>query len=81
MRLAERLDAARLAAIKEVHTAAGKNKVEITAFPDWVPAQVMRAAKKLPIEDATALLAVVLMPNPTGSKRKARSTKRGSRSI
>ena len=75
VRLSERFDADRLAAIEEVHTAGGKHKVDITAFPDWVPVQVMRAAKKLPIEEAAALLAVVPTPNRTGSKGKCRLTK------
>ena len=76
VRLAERFDADRLAAIKEVHTAAGKHKVEITAFPDWVPAQVMRAAEELPSEEAASLLRVVPEPNRTATKGKCRLTKR-----
>ena len=68
VRLAERFDADCLAAIKEIHTAGGKHKIEITAFPDWVPAQVMRAAKRLPGEEAAALLAVVPTPKRTGAK-------------
>ena len=76
VRLAERFDADRLAAIKEVHTPAGKHKVNITAFPDWVPEEVMRAAEELPAEQAASLLAVVPTPNRTGSKGKARQTKR-----
>ena len=73
VRLAERFDTDRLAAITEVHTAGGKHKVEITSFPDWVSAQVMRAARKLPIEEAAALLAVVPTPNRTVSRGKAGS--------
>ena len=75
VRLAERFDADRLAAIREVHTALGKHKVEIIAFPDWVPAEVMRAAKKLSAEEAAALLAVVPAANRARSKGKARLTK------
>ena len=59
VRLAERFDADRLGAIREVHTASGKHKVNITAFPDWVPGEVMCAAAKLPSEEASSLLAVV----------------------
>ena len=76
VRLSERFDVDRLAAINEVHTAGGKHKVDITAFPDWVPVQVMRAAKKLPIEEAAALLAVVPTSNRTKSKSEGRQTKR-----
>ena len=57
VRLAERFDTDRLAAIKEVHTVSGKHKVEITAFPDWVPAEVMRAAEELSAEEAASLIA------------------------
>ena len=68
--LAEAFDADRLAAIREVHTASGRHKVEITAFPDWVPAEVMLAAEELPSEEAASLLAVV----PT-AKRVCKSLK------
>ncbi len=63
VRLAERFDADRLAAIREVHTASGRHKVDITPFPDWVPREVMRAAEELPAEDAASLLALVPTPH------------------
>ena len=44
VRLAGQFDAGRLAAIREVHTTAGKHKVEGAAFPNWVPSGVRRAA-------------------------------------
>ena len=72
VRLAERFDADRLAAIREVHTTLGKHKVDITAFPDWVPAEVMRAAAELPSEEAAALLADVHWPWSARSKRAVR---------
>lgn len=56
VRLAGHFDPARLAAIREVHTAAGKHKVEITAFPKWVPSKVRRAAVRLTVEQAVAVL-------------------------
>ena len=68
VRLAEWFDADRLGAIREVHTASGKHKVNITAFPDWVPGEVMRAAAKLPSEEASSLLAVVPAANRTATK-------------
>jgi hypothetical protein len=68
VRLAERFDANRLAAIREVHTTSGKHKVDITAFPNWVPGEVMRAAAKLPSEEASSLLAVVPAANRTATK-------------
>lgn len=56
VRMGEEFDADRLAAIREVHTATGKHKMDITAFPDWVPADVVRAAGKLSRDEAAALL-------------------------
>jgi hypothetical protein len=56
VRLAERFDARRLAAIREIHTATGKHKIEVTAFPGWVPPETIRAAANLPAEQAAALL-------------------------
>ena len=68
VRLAGRFDADQLAAIREVHTASGKHKVESTAFPDWVPGEVMGAAAKLPNEEASSLLAAVHAGNRTATK-------------
>jgi len=68
VQMADRFDADRLGAIREVHTASGKHKVNITAFPDWVPGVVMRAAAKLPSEEASSLLAVVPAANRTATK-------------
>src|SRR5438552_9293020 len=42
-RLAVRLDPEWLAAIREVHTPAGKHEVHTTAFSDWVAQDVKRA--------------------------------------
>jgi hypothetical protein len=58
-RLAQRFDADRLAAIREVHTASGKHKTDITNFPDWVPQEILRAAEGLCDEEAAVLLAIV----------------------
>ncbi len=52
VRLADQFDPARLAAIREIHTASGKHKVEATAYPKWVPSDVMSAAAKLTAEEA-----------------------------
>lgn len=52
VRLSDSLDHARLAAIREVHTAQGKHAVETTAFPDWVPPDIRRAAAALTQREA-----------------------------
>ena len=58
MRLADRFQGDRLAAIREIHTASGKHKVEITGFPQWVTPEVRRAASKLSAAKAAALLPI-----------------------
>src|SRR5712691_2005295 len=55
VRLAERFDAERLAAIQEVHTASGKHEVHTTAYPEWVAEDVRRAADGLTEKEAVAL--------------------------
>jgi hypothetical protein len=56
VRLAGQFDAKRLAAIREVHTATGKHKVEVAVFPEWVPSEINRAAASLTTEQAAEML-------------------------
>ena len=66
VRLEKRFDSDRLAAIREVHTASGAHKIEATAFPEWVPSEVLRAAANLTIAEAVNILGAecdVLFPN------------------
>ena len=56
VRLSRRLGARRLDAIREVHTATGKHKVEVVAFPKWVPHKVSRAADNVTKEQAAEML-------------------------
>jgi hypothetical protein len=58
--LAGRFSKNSLAAIKEVHTPAGKHKLVMTPFPDWVPKDVLRAAHELKEQRATSQLAAIL---------------------
>jgi hypothetical protein len=58
--LAGRFSRKSLAAIKEVHTRAGKHKLHTTPFPDWVPKEVLRAAHELTEQQAAATLAAIL---------------------
>ena len=55
-RLSGNFKADRLAAIREIHTAAGKHTIEKVAFSEWVSADVRRKSGSLSIEEATALL-------------------------
>jgi hypothetical protein len=68
VRLAEELDAGRLAAVEEVHTASGSHKVNTTPFPDWVPDKVMRAARQLTRDEAARLLQVASSAKPSGRR-------------
>jgi len=58
--LAERFSKQRLSAVNEVHTHAGKHKLLVTPFPDWVPNEVLQAAQKLTEKEAASQLALVL---------------------
>ena len=66
--LADRFDPDRLTAIREIHTASGRHKIEATPFPEWVPPNVMSAAAKLTTDQAAAALPIPL-------KRLARQAK------
>jgi hypothetical protein len=56
VRMADRFPLDRLAAVKEIHTKQGKHAVRETAFPDWVPEDVLAAARQLDDETALAVL-------------------------
>jgi hypothetical protein len=60
VRSAGRFSTHRLAAVKEVHTSAGKHKLLVTPFPKWVPNEVRRAAHKLTEKEAASQLAFLL---------------------
>ncbi len=60
VRLAGRFSKQRLAAVKEMHTAAGKHKLLVTPFPKWAPKEVLRAARKLTEKEAASQLALLL---------------------
>lgn len=56
VRLADRIGAARLAAVRQEHTESGAHRTITTPFPDWVPAEVARAAEAMTDEEAAAQL-------------------------
>jgi hypothetical protein len=56
VRVADHLDAKQLAAIHEEHTSSGAHRTTEQPFPDWVPADVVRDASRLSVDDALALL-------------------------
>jgi hypothetical protein len=53
VRLSERFPHARLAQIREVHTASGKHVAELSRFPAWVPREV--AAQASDLDEKSAL--------------------------
>jgi len=59
VRLAKRFPRARLGAVTEVHSSTGRHQVQVTKFPNWVPTQVLAAAKRLPEQAALSQLSVV----------------------
>src|SRR5688572_8634116 len=52
VKLASHFDAARLASVGEVHTQTGSHRRETTAFPDWVPSDVLEKAASLSAREA-----------------------------
>jgi len=60
VRLADRFTLEQLAAVTEEHTASGAHRKVVTAFPDWVPAEVMDEAAQLSEQDALGLLPTCL---------------------
>lgn len=59
-RAAARLPVARLARVREVHTRSGRHATEVIPFPDWVPADVRAAARRLAAAAALAEFAPFL---------------------
>jgi hypothetical protein len=60
VRVADRLPADRLAAIREEHTSTGAHRVQEQPFPDWVPDDDIRAGGLLSIDEALAELPACL---------------------
>ena len=60
VQMADRFLPKRLARVTEVHSASGKHVLEETPFPDWVPAKITAAARRLSERQALADLAMLL---------------------
>ena len=56
LRLSDNFRADRLAAIKEVHTAAGKHRIDTVPFSQWVSPEERRKGARLSASEAIALL-------------------------
>jgi hypothetical protein len=57
VRLASKIGARRLDRHDQEHTASGAHRAVVTRFPEWAPAEVMAAGKKLAVADALAAVA------------------------
>jgi hypothetical protein len=62
VRIAGRLRPEQLAAVSEEHTASGAHRKIETAYPGWVPADVLAEADALTEDEAFALLPGCLRP-------------------
>jgi len=58
VRLADRFDLDRLAAVRERHTRTGHHEVEDIPFPEWVPDDIRRQAQALSEDEAHAQLSM-----------------------
>jgi hypothetical protein len=56
VRLSDNFSANRLAPIKEIHTAAGKHRIDTVPFSRWISPEVTRKGGKLSAGQASALL-------------------------
>jgi hypothetical protein len=74
VRLADRLPKRALAAIREEHTDRGSHRTVATAFPRWVPGDVLREARLLSVDEAISqvgpdLLKQIGAPRPQPAQR------------
>lgn len=60
LRLSGELDQAGLAAIREEHLPGGKHRTAVTPFPEWAPANVVAASKRLTLREARTLLQPII---------------------
>jgi len=75
VKLAARFRRARLARVWEEHTQTGAHRSRRQVFPAWVPADVVRDAKRLPASEALALLGPLIPVGPETTPRKSRRAK------
>jgi hypothetical protein len=68
-RLADRLPKPALAAIREEHTDRGSHRIVVTAFPRWVPGDVLRQACLLSVDEAISQVGPDLVKQMTVTRR------------
>jgi hypothetical protein len=62
VKLADHFHADQLAQIRQEHTAAGKHVNHLTAYPAWVPAEILEEATRLSTQEAQGLLKDFIKP-------------------
>jgi hypothetical protein len=67
VRAAKRFPAGNLAREREAHSASGKHVIEETPFPEWVPAKIDAAAKRMSLPQAVAALDMLQSEMTTAS--------------
>jgi hypothetical protein len=56
VRLASRFQRGRLAKVWNEHTQTGAHRSRVTAFPDWVPREILHQAERLSVTEAEQIL-------------------------
>ena len=56
VKLHDRFESKYLSAIREIHTAQGKHKLHVIAFPSWVPPEITVEARNLSARNAAEML-------------------------
>ena len=69
VRLAGRLAPERLTQVREEHTPSGRYVSHEVTFPQWVPAEIMKQAKKIGEKEALVALGACLPPSSPTAKR------------
>ena len=77
VRLSATLPPERICAVREEHTASGAHRTIETSFPEWVPADVHRAAVDLSEEEAYRLLGDALILPPPRLPHRPQSLRQG----
>jgi uncharacterized lipoprotein NlpE involved in copper resistance len=75
VRLAERFPKKSLAAVRQEHTASGRHRNVVTAFPKWVPRRVLAQGRRLDAAAAAAQLTAVVTSEASLGKTAARASR------
>ena len=70
VRLADRFESERIAQVHQEHTAKGHHEKREVRYPQWVPADVFREARRLSVEQAEAMLGSAVLPKRSKGPRR-----------